>query len=390
MKYLQNIMLSKRVRDPFVHFIFACAGIFFTTIVYAQSDALEDSSQMSDNAEHSLLMDISKTESKLIAVGERGHIVYQNAGSNEWLQAQVPVRVTLTSTFFIDDLHGWAVGHDGVVLSTTDGGEQWQKLLDGIAVNKMMINHGEKLLESTLKAIEVAGDDELDELNEALENWQFFVDDAYAFSDEGASRPFLDVWFQNKNEGFVVGAFGLILRTVDAGKSWTPWTEKLNNFDGFHLNAIEQIGDDLYIAAEAGTLFRSIDKGQTWQSLESPYEGSFFGIVGHSDKTLIAFGLRGNAYISYDKGIDWEKINTSVESSLYGGHTINENQFVLVGAGGAILHIDNKGQVIKSHTSQYKLPISSVITETAINGKPSRLIISGIGGIQTINQVSKG
>ncbi|WNC70433.1 YCF48-related protein [Thalassotalea psychrophila] len=390
MIYPKISSLSKRLRNPNVYFLFACVGIFCSTLAYAQGDALNETSVISARAEHSLIMDISKTETKLIAVGERGHIVIQQSGQKKWSQVQVPVRVTLTSTFFIDDQNGWAVGHDGVVLSTTDGGQQWQKLLDGDTVNKMMIGYAEQLVENILNEIAVANEEEIDELNERLENFQYFVDDSYAFGDEGASRPFLDVWFNNKNEGFIVGAYGLILRTTDAGKSWTPWTEKLNNMDGFHLNAINQIGDDLYIAAEAGTLFHSTDKGQTWNSLESPYEGSFFGIVGHQDQTLIAFGLRGNAFISHNKGNQWLKIETGVDSSLYGGHKLNAEHFVLVGASGVILHINNQGEVIKSETSKFKLPLSSVVFNDATNGKDSTLVISGLAGIQSISQENKG
>ncbi|MEW6996977.1 WD40/YVTN/BNR-like repeat-containing protein [Colwelliaceae bacterium BS250] len=382
--------LSKRLRNPCVYFCFTCVMIFFTTMSCAQGDALNETSTISVKAKHSLLMDITKIGSKLIAVGERGHIVIQETANKEWLQANVPVRVTLTSSFFIDDLNGWAVGHDGVVLSTTDGGSKWQKLLDGELVNKMMISYAEQLLENTLKAIDVASEAELEELNETLDNVQYFVDDAYAFDEEGASRPFLDVWFDNKTDGFIVGAFGLILRTTDAGKTWSPWSKHLNNIDGFHLNAINKIGDSLYIAAEAGTLFRSDDNGQSWLSLSSPYEGSFFGIVGDQNNTLIAFGLRGNAYISYDKGLAWQKIVTGVESSLYGGYKISEQHFVLVGASGVVLHINNKGNVFKSETSQFKLPLSSVVSNISANGKDTTLVLTGLGGIQSISQVNKG
>ena len=36
-------------------------------------------------------------------------------------------------------------------------------------------------------------------------------------------NPFLDVLFSDASEGFVIGAFGLVLRTRDGGKSWEPW-----------------------------------------------------------------------------------------------------------------------------------------------------------------------
>ena len=48
----------------------------------------------------------------------------------------------------------------------------------------------------------------------------------------------------------------------------------------FHLNRIVGAsGSRLYIAAEAGHLYRSDDAGRTWNELPSPYEGSFFGVL---------------------------------------------------------------------------------------------------------------
>ena len=47
-----------------------------------------------------------------------------------------------------------------------------------------------------------------------------------------------------------------------------------------HLNAIAGGGNGvLYVAAEAGRLYRSADGGHHWSQLPSPYEGSFFGIL---------------------------------------------------------------------------------------------------------------
>ena len=38
----------------------------------------------------------------------------------------MPTRQLLTAIDFVDDKHGWAVGHDATVLSTGDGGQSWQ------------------------------------------------------------------------------------------------------------------------------------------------------------------------------------------------------------------------------------------------------------------------
>ena len=54
----------------------------------------------------------------LVAVGQRGHVVYSTDSGASWKQASVPVSSDLTAVFFVDDKQGWAVGHDGVILHT--------------------------------------------------------------------------------------------------------------------------------------------------------------------------------------------------------------------------------------------------------------------------------
>ena len=105
--------------------------------------------------------------SQLIAVGERGHILVSTDAGRSWQQRPTPTRATLTSVFFADAQHGWAAGHDAVILRTTDGGATWQKV------------------------------------HEDLE-----------------SGPILDLWFRDADTGYAIGAYGLFLATVDGGTTW--------------------------------------------------------------------------------------------------------------------------------------------------------------------------
>ena len=48
----------------------------------------------------------------------------------------------------------------------------------------------------------------------------FSLENLQADLEIGPVNPFLDVWFENENNGFVVGAYGMFLRTTDGGKTW--------------------------------------------------------------------------------------------------------------------------------------------------------------------------
>jgi photosystem II stability/assembly factor-like uncharacterized protein len=361
----------------------ACLGL--TSVPgFAQNDALLEPAMLSPLAQRSLLMDVDQIGSRLIAVGERGHILISEDNATNWKQMQVPVRVTLTASYFVDEKHGWVVGHDGVVLHTSDGGSHWHKQLDGEQANQLMLKHAQSLLAENQTAMQTARPEQLDELEMKLENLTIAAEDAESFVTEGASRPFLDVWFLNDREGFIVGAYGLFLHTTDSGDSWQPWTKHIDNPDILHLNSIHPVGYSLYIAAESGALFRSDDNGNSWISLNSPYDGTFFGVigagdVGSGDHAVVAYGLRGNVFISFNQGSTWKPIDTGIDASLFGATRLSNGSVALVGDGGFTLQINPKGQVSHLNQTLNKLPLSAVI-----NHSDTGLLTVGLGGLQSI------
>ena len=73
----------------------------------------------------SLLLDGAAVGSRLVVVGERGHILLSTDDGASWTQAKVPTRVLLTAVHMHDERAGWTVGHDATILRTRDGGETW-------------------------------------------------------------------------------------------------------------------------------------------------------------------------------------------------------------------------------------------------------------------------
>ena len=80
--------------------------------------------------EKAAIMDLARTGKRLIAVGERGLIIYSDDSGENWTQAQVPVRVTLIGICFSDSDNGWAIGHETVLLHSRDRGATWEKVMN--------------------------------------------------------------------------------------------------------------------------------------------------------------------------------------------------------------------------------------------------------------------
>ncbi|NNJ63972.1 MAG: hypothetical protein HKP16_00280, partial [Xanthomonadales bacterium] len=87
--------------------------------------------------------------------------------------------------------------------------------------------------------------------------------------------------------------------------------------------------------------YRSFDGGDSWETLEPGYEGSFYGIVivpdGSGTYELLAYGLRGNLFRSTDRGESWESLDSGTSVTLTNGTLLSDGTVFLVGQGGTIL-----------------------------------------------------
>ena len=158
-------------------------------------DVLDTPAQKSPLAPRGLLNGLARAGKRVVAVGQRGHVLLSDDAGKSWQQADVPVSADLVAVHFPDAEAGWAVGHDGVVLHSTDGGRTWVRQLDGRSLGDVLVAYYER-----------SGD----------EKW---LGEAKRFAAQGAENPFLDVWFHDARNGYVVGAFGLVLRTADGGET---------------------------------------------------------------------------------------------------------------------------------------------------------------------------
>jgi photosystem II stability/assembly factor-like uncharacterized protein len=288
----------------------------------------------SQKAVSTLLLDIAHAGKRMVAVGDRGHILFSDDAGASWTQAKVPTRQLLTAVSFADEKHGWAVGHDALILATSDGGETWTQ----------------------------------------------------QYENREGEVPLLDVWFENAQHGFATGAYGVLLETTD-GQNWEDISDRLDNEDGSHLNAIAEIdGSGLFIVGEMGGMFRSADMGETWERVESPYQGSFFGVVGGVEPgVVVAFGLRGNLFRSADFGDSWQAIELlddgdAVESGLADGNRLADGRIVVVGHGGTVLSSDDSGKTFTLFSRPDRRSLSGVVANPEGN-----LVLVGQSGVRVVS-----
>ena len=365
-------------------FLISLLAVFNTAL--AVQDVLETPAAKTELADENLLLDVAAAGQRLVAVGERGHIIVSDDQGKSWRQVSVPVAVLLTAVSFADEQHGWAVGHGGVVLHTKDGGETWVKQFDGNIANQMIIKQAETYVEELEEELANADEEDALDAEYALEDAQFALEDAQIDAEVGASKPLLDVLFWSRTEGVVVGAYGFIFKTEDGGSTWRNLGSNMDNADRFHLNAVTQIkGGTLLAAGEAGVLFRSTDLGESWESIDSPYDGSFFGVSATGEEgTALAFGLRGNLFRTTDDGVSWEELDSNTESTLIGASFDGDNGITIVGNSGSVLRSRDGGMTFNETIRENRLGNVSVI-----HISEDKLVMVGESGVNITTPAGK-
>ncbi|MGJ7512066.1 WD40/YVTN/BNR-like repeat-containing protein [Variovorax sp. GT1P44] len=330
-------------------------------------EVLEQPARSSALADQRLITGIARAGERLVAVGQRGHIVHSNDGGRVWVQAMVPVSSDLTAVSFVDAQVGYAAGHDGVVLGTRDGGLSWTRLLDGRQANKLVLEHMKRRVAAP----------------EASDADRKLLDEAQRNADAGPDKPFLDLSFTTVNEGFVVGAYGLVLRTADGGKTWESWFDRIDNPGLLNLYAIRTARGSTYIAGEGGLLLK-LDAGSArFTTLTSPYKGSLFGLVA-TGAGMLAFGMRGNAFLSGDEGATWSPVKTGLGASIVSSSVSAGGVLALIDQGGGIAISGDGGHTFATSPSRSQMPLAAV----AFSGSTA-LVLGGPRGLRTIDLTSK-
>jgi photosystem II stability/assembly factor-like uncharacterized protein len=300
--------------------VFTLLAGWWTLSVIAHNHIDVEYSEQMPLATKSMLLDITRSGSTLVAVGERGHIVTSTNGE-DWIQAEhVPTRSTLTTVYSTGN-RLWAGGHDAVILTSGDAGKTWTRL----------------------------------------------------YYDPERAQAVMDIQFSDESNGVAMGSYGLYLYTSDGGKTWEEIM--VDEESDYHLNSLLHIGDSRWlIAGEAGFSYRSYDNKETWEALVMPYEGSMWGALKTNENCVLFYGLRGHVMESCDFGTSWTEVDTGSESSISGA-AFHDGMVLLAANSGVVLIRDDGGQFSTYHHS------SGVDFSAAISMGDGNFLLVGEEGV---------
>jgi len=256
--------------------------VFLFSLIAPVAQLIDGPSVIARLAKESLLLGIHGRSGIAIAVGERGHILLTANQGKTWAQKKSPTRRTLNSVYLLDQKTMWIVGHQSTVLRSQDSGESWTK-------------------------VKVLDDPE---------------------------TSFLDVLFVDSRRGFIVGSYGKFFSTIDGGNTWI---ENEQDDDPHFYQITSAPNGILWLIGEFGTVWKSNNLGQSWESLDSQYEGTFFGSVPLiRSGSIIVHGLQGNIF-RVKNGSIWEKIDSPTNAILHRGAQLKDGRLALVAGAGELL-----------------------------------------------------
>ena len=279
------------------------------------------------------------------AVGEQGTILKTIDGGESWEIQMEANNVSFKRVRFFDQDNGIALGSE--IYTTADGGERWvyrTTIVDSFFDIAVLSNSA--CLLGTANHGVIRSDD-----------FGVTWDTSYSNMKETA---FTSIHFVNNQIGFAASSNGATIestfRSVDAGRTWTKHEDET----GLFITLLEDI---CFIDENTGFrggwygphLMRTEDKGLNWTEVLLPDTAAIFGfgiydiqLVPNSTNILYACGWYGQIFKSIDAGLSWNLLEVEGGSNTiyYGNYFIDEKTGWVVGANGTILKTNNGGVAV--------------------------------------------
>jgi len=219
---------------------------------------------------------------KRIIIGEKSSFIYNVNGADQWYSI-LDKDFSLYDIVFIDEERGFIVGSNGLILTTLNSGQKWDRI--------------RTQSEETLFSINMI----------------------------------------NNEIGFIVGRNGSILKTSDSGNSW----EKQNSHTTKYLKSIDFNSEQIGISVGGnGTILRTDDFGEEWSQLNSVTTRGLNKVKFLSEKSIIIIGNAGTILISIDAGLTWKSVESNIYNNWNDISITKDGKIFIVGSRGAMIELE--------------------------------------------------
>lgn len=257
---------------------------------------------------------------RLLTAGAMGEILYSDDKGAHWSPAKLNQdrqALIVSMAFAPDKKLGFAVGHEGWILRTKDGGSSWEEV---------------------------------------------------AFSKENG-EPLMSIARLPSGDWITVGAFGRAQESKDGGQTWQALTLPAEVEDK-HLNRIVSSADQQHwlIVGERGLVIKSDDAGATWQIEPAFYNGSFYNAMPTKEGGWLIYGMRGNIFLQATAGAPWTKSEVAAPVSFFGHAQEQDGTIVLVGQGSMLGISKDGGKSFTLERAKGRATLTDIVLTGAAQG----------------------
>ncbi len=269
----------------------------------------------------------------LPGTSRNGYIFRTLDGGVTWdLNQYLPGENTALSSITFINNTGWVVGENGIILHTIDGGDNWTYQSTGLADTTVALN--DVAFVSTDTGWIVGDDGIILKTTNGGVNW--------ILQTSGTGYDLISVMFVDDQYGWAVGNANAIVHTDDGGQTWHEQTAGYFDFRGVHF-VDRNIG---WVVGKLGTIAHTSNGGADWapQSIQPiTFQPNLRSVFFIDALTGWVVGESGIILQTLDGGQSWSQQYSDTEEWLFGVHFVNSSVGWVVGDKGVIRHTTSGG-----------------------------------------------
>ena len=281
------------------------------------------------------------------AVGLNGTIIKTVNGGTSWTLLNSGTLTNLKSVCFINADTGYVADANGAIIKTVNGGSTWQTLSLSSSINTIyFVNPQVGFLVGWGGVI-------LKTINGGT-SWTTVI--------SGTTNSLFSVSFPNQNTGYIAGSNGTILKTIDGGNNWFSLSSGTTSY----LYSVSFTDVDTgYAVGNYATILKTVNGGTTWitQSSGLPPNTGFSSVYFITpNKGYIILGVQ--ILKTTNGGVNWTVQDDSIPFSKVSVFFVNKNIGYIVGNGGLVSKTINGGLswslVKREHNLYFVFPNANV------------------------------
>jgi photosystem II stability/assembly factor-like uncharacterized protein len=298
-------------------------------------------------------------------------------GGLTWTHQPNAPDTTKYDVFFIDENTGWSVGFNGLIIKTTNGGDNWFSQTNTSITSATLY----AVYATDANTVFVAGNSNA--FIKSTDGGSTWITIPPVF---GTTTDFRGIYFPPTATGylgFAVGHRNRIIKTTDGGNSWFAAYDPggTNQLWAIDFDSSNEIG---LACGAAGTVLRTTNGGNTWNPVAGLPSVIFYCVRFGADNAAYLSGANGYLFKSTDGGATWNALGYRFTTSTIRDVSFADDSTGYVCGTGFVARTTNGGVTWTMQTSPFTGDVNEIVAPSP------NIAIAGCDGGNVIRTTDGG